>query len=52
LEVWHQFAVLAELEECGSGEKHEQRAFVLRLVNDLAEAYFDAVGLVVRGVRL
>ena len=43
LEIWHQLAMLAELEDPES-PGDGARAFVLMLVNDAAEAYFDAFG--------
>jgi hypothetical protein len=41
LAVWHQLAVLARFEAPESA-LHDLRAFVLTLVNDVAEAYFEA----------
>jgi hypothetical protein len=42
LTPWHQLAILAHLEDPNRPFQHRLRKFVLVLVNDLAEAYFDA----------
>ena len=41
LDVWHQLAILAQLDE-PRNVPADLRAFMYKMLNDLAEAYFDA----------
>jgi hypothetical protein len=42
LDLWHQLAILAQLEDPGAAPR-SLRTFILMLVSDAAEAYFDAI---------
>ena len=43
LAMWHQLAILAELEDQGRAGSEGLRSFMFMLLNDVAEAYFDAM---------